>query len=93
MSAATITISNARKLNKGALIGFFDVQLPSGIKLNGCTLLSKKDGSGRFIGLPSKEFVKSDGTKAYQPVVEIPDREARDKFTSAVLPLAERALS
>ena len=37
------TISNARKLNKGALRGFFDVELPSGMKLNGCTLL-EKDG-------------------------------------------------
>jgi hypothetical protein len=87
------TISNARKLNKGALIGFFDVELPSGLKLNSCTLLSKKDGTGRFIGLPSKEWVKADGTKSYVPIVEIPDREARDKFTAQVLPLAEKALS
>jgi hypothetical protein len=87
-----ITISNARKIGKGALIGFFDVTLPSVMKLNSCTLLSKKDGTGRFIGLPSKEYVKSDGTKAYQPIVEIPDREARDKFNAMVLPAAERAL-
>jgi hypothetical protein len=86
-----ITISNARKINKGALIDFFDVTLPSGIKLNSCTLLSKKDGSGRFIGLPSKEYVKSDGTKIWRPLVEIPDRDARDKFNAAVLPLAEKA--
>jgi len=88
-----ITISNARKIGKGALIGFFDVQLPSGIKLNGCTLLSKKDGSGRFIGLPSREWQKPDGSKSWVPIVEIPDRADRDKFTAAVLPLAERALS
>lgn len=85
-----ITVSNARKLSKGALIGFFDVTLPSGMKLNGCTLL-EKDGR-RWIGLPSKEWVKQDGSKSYVPVVEIPDREARDKFNAAVLPLAERAL-
>lgn len=88
-----ITISNARKIGKCALIGFFDVTLPSGIKLNSCTLLSKKDGTGRFIGLPSKEWVKSDGSKSWVPVVEIPDREARDKFNAMVLPAAERALS
>lgn len=85
-----ITISNQRKLNKGALIGFFDVTLPSGMKLNGCTLL-EKDGR-RWIGLPSKEWTKADGSKGYVPVVEIPDRDARDKFTAVVLPLAERAL-
>jgi hypothetical protein len=85
------TISNARKLNKGALRGFFDVELPSGIKLNGCTLLDK-DGK-RWIGLPSREWQKADGSKSYAPIVEIPDRDARDKFNAAVLPLAERALS
>jgi DNA-binding cell septation regulator SpoVG len=87
----TIVISNARKLNKGAMRGFFDVSLPSGMKLNGLTLL-EKDGK-RWVGFPSREYTKADGTKAYQPIVEIPDREARDKFTAAVLPLAERALS
>jgi hypothetical protein len=89
--AAMITVSNPRKINKGALIGFLDVALPSGMKLNGCTLL-EKDGK-RWIGLPSKEWTKTDGSKSYVPIVEIPDREARDKFNAAVLPAAERALS
>jgi hypothetical protein len=88
-----IAVTNARKIGKGALIGFFEVTLPSSMKLNSCTLLSKKDGTGRFIGLPWREWTKPDGTKAYQPIVEIPDREARDKFNAAVLPAAERALS
>jgi hypothetical protein len=87
----SITISNARKLNKGALIGFFDVALPSGMKLNGCTLLEKE--GKRWIGLPSREWIKPDGSKSYVPIVEIPDREARDKFNAMVLPAAERALS
>jgi hypothetical protein len=87
----SITISNARKLNKGALIGFFDVELRSGLKLNSCTLPSK-DGK-KWIGLPSREWQKPDGTKSYVPIVEILDRDARDKFAAAVLPLAERALS
>jgi hypothetical protein len=85
-----ITVVNPRKLNKGALIGFFDVTLPSGIKLNGCTLL-KKDGK-RWIGLPSREWAKPDGSKSYVPIVEIPDRSDRNRFNAAVLPLAERTL-
>lgn len=88
----SVIISNARKVTKGSLLGFFDVELPSGLKLNGCTLLEKKDGSGRFVGLPSKEWMKADGTKSYQPVVEFVDREARDKFMALVLPAAEKAL-
>ena len=85
-----ITITNARKIGKGALIGFFDVTLASGMKLNSCTLLSKN--GKKWIGLPSREYAKTDGTKAYQPLVEIPDREARDKFNAAVLPFAAKAL-
>jgi hypothetical protein len=85
-----ITITNARKLSNGALIGFFDVELPSGVKINGCTLLEKDDK--RWIGLPSKEWVKGDGTKSYLPIVEIPDRADRDKFAALVLPEAEKAL-
>jgi DNA-binding cell septation regulator SpoVG len=87
----TISITNARKVTKGSLLGFFDVTLDSGLKLNSCSLIEKADGK-RFVGLPSKEFVKADGTKSYTPVVEIPDRDARQKFQDAVLPLAERAL-
>jgi hypothetical protein len=86
----TIAVTNARKLNKNSLRGFFDVELPSGMKLNGCTLL-EKDGK-RWIGLPSREWQKTDGSKSYVPIVEIPDRDARDKFNAAVLPLAEKAL-
>jgi hypothetical protein len=87
----SVTVSGARKIGKGALIGFFDVTLPSGMKLNSCQLL-EKDGK-RWIGMPSREWVKADGTKAYVPLVEIPDRSDRDKFAALVLPAAERALS
>jgi hypothetical protein len=86
----TILVTNVRKLSKGSLRGFFDLELPSGIKLNGCQLF-EKDGR-RWIGLPSKEWVKPDGSKSWVPIVEIPDRADRDKFNAAVLPLAERAL-
>jgi hypothetical protein len=87
----TILVTNARKLSKGALIGFLDVELPSGLKLNRCTLLEK--GGKRWIGLPSKEWTKADGSKSYVPIVEIADRDARNKFNAAVLPLATEALS
>jgi hypothetical protein len=86
----TITIRNARPLVKNTLRGFFDVELPSGLKLNGCTL-HQKDGRC-WIGLPSREWTRPDGAKSYVPIVEIPDRDARDKFNGAVVPLAERAL-
>jgi hypothetical protein len=92
----TISITNARRVTKGSLLGFFDVTLDSGLKLNGCQLFEKTGDDGalkRWVGLPSREWVKADGSKSYVPIVEIPAREARDKFNAAVLPLAERALS
>ena len=87
----TIIISNTKKIVKNTLRGFFDVVLPSGMKLNGC-MLHEKDGR-KWIALPSREYVKPDGTKTWTPVVEIPDRGDRDKFNEALLPLVERALS
>jgi hypothetical protein len=87
----SFTVSNAKRVSKGSLRGFFDLEMPSGLTIRGA-MLFEKDGR-RWIGLPSREWIKPDGTKAYQPIVEIPDREARDKFNAAVLPLAERALS
>jgi hypothetical protein len=59
------------------------------MKLNSCALL-EKDGK-RWIGLPSKEWQKPDGTKSWVPIAEIPDREARDKFQAAALPIVEKA--
>jgi hypothetical protein len=91
-----ITISNPRRVTKGSLLGFFDVTLDSGLKLNGCQLFEKAGDDGalkRWVGLPSREWTKPDGSKSYVPIVEIPDRDARQKFNAAVLPLAERALS
>jgi hypothetical protein len=86
-----ITISNPKPLIKNTLRGFFDVTLDSGLKINGCTL--HVNGDARWVGLPAREWAKGDGSKSWTPIVEIPDRDARDKFTAMVLPAAERALS
>ena len=46
----------------------------------------------RWVGFPSKEWTKQDGTKAYSPLIEFSSPEVRDRFQRAVLPLAEEAL-
>jgi hypothetical protein len=88
MSAFKIT--NARRLDKGALVGAFDLELPSGLKILG-VMLFERDGK-RGVGFPSKPFVKTDGTKTYAKLLEFANREAADRFKAAVLPLAEGAL-
>ena len=54
-------------------------------------MLFEKNGK-RWVGFPSKEWVKQDGTKHYFPLIEFADRSIADKFQAAVLPLAEEAL-
>ena len=57
------TVSNAKVLRKNTLIGCFDLQMPSGLIVRGA-MLFEKNGK-RWIGFPSREWVKSDGTKSY----------------------------
>jgi hypothetical protein len=83
-------VTNARRIDKGTLIGAFDIELPSGLKING-VMLFQKDGR-RWVGFPAKPFVKPDGTKSYAQLLEFSSREIADKFQAAVLPLAEGAL-
>ncbi|MGO9428339.1 hypothetical protein [Rhodoblastus sp.] len=84
------TITNAKSIRKNSLIGSFDLQMPSGLIVRGA-MLFEKNGK-HWIGFPSKEFVKRDGTKSYSPILEFVDRATSDKFQAAVLPLAEQAL-
>lgn len=84
------TIIGAKQLRKNSLLGFFDLEMPSGLIVRGA-MLFEKNGK-RWVGFPSKEWTKPDGTKGYSLLLEFADRAIADKFQAAVLPLAERAL-
>jgi hypothetical protein len=77
-------VTNPRRIDSGSLVGSFTIELPSGIIIHDAKLFEK--GTSRWIGLPSREYTKNDGTKGYFPVVEFRDRETSDKFKDAVLP-------
>jgi hypothetical protein len=83
-------ISNPKLLRKNTLIGSFDLTMPSGLVVRGAMLFEKS--GKRWVGFPSKEWTKSDGTKSYFPLLEFASREVSDRFQSAVLPVAEKAL-
>jgi hypothetical protein len=83
-------ISNAKRINKNTLIGVFDLEMPSGLIIRGAMLFSKN--SKKWVGFPSKEWVKSDGSKSYSPLLEFSSREISDRFQQQVLPIAEAAL-
>jgi hypothetical protein len=68
---------------KNTLMGFIDIEAPSGLIIHGCTL-HQKNGS-RWVGLPSKQFKKDDGSSGWTPVIEFATRDAADRFRDAVL--------
>ena len=84
------TVTNAKILRKGALVGVFTLQTPSGLIVHGA-MLFEKNGK-RWVNFPSKEFTKPDGTKGYLPLLEFADRSIADKFQRQVLPIAEEVL-
>ena len=87
-----LTVSNFRRLDRGALIGVFDVTLIAvGMTIRGAKLFAK-DGR-RWIGMPDREWTTRDGARRFEPVVEIADRGAADRFRDQVLDaLAEAGL-
>jgi hypothetical protein len=86
----TFIVVNPKPMRKGTLLGFFDLEMPSGLIVRGA-MLFEKNGK-RWVGFPSKEWVKADGTKGYMPLLEFADRSIADKFQAQVLPVAEKAL-
>jgi len=88
--------SNFREHVKNTLRGFFDIELPSGLTLKDCSLHEK--GAQRWIGLPGKAQIDSEGRHASDPntgrklyvtVVEIKDRGRRKRFQAAALAVDE----
>jgi len=88
---STFQITNAQRIDAGALTGKFDVNFPSGLIVRGAMLLAKN--GKQWCAFPSKEFVKRDGTKSFSPLIEFTSRDVADKFWAQVMPIAERALA
>jgi hypothetical protein len=88
MSAFKIT--NARVINESSLIGAFDLEMPSGLKINGVMLMESH--GKRWIGFPCNEWRAADGCKRYTRLIAFASPEVRDRFHALVLPLAEQAL-
>ena len=80
----SITITNYKPYQKGALAAFFTVTLPSGLLIHNCKLFSKESGN-RWVGLPQEKFTDRNGVEGYRPIVSFSSREACDGFRDAVL--------
>lgn len=68
------TVSNWRDYEKNTLLGFFSLELPSGMVLHGWSFHA--NDKSRWISPPSKEYPKGKWT----PILEIPDEAKRAKF-------------
>jgi hypothetical protein len=79
-----LAIKNLKRLEKNTLRAFFDVELPSGLILCGCTLHEKE--AKRWIGLPAKPYTKDDGSQSWAKIVDFTTRDKAQQFQESVLP-------
>lgn len=77
-------VVNFKEYQKGALQGFFELELPSGLNVRGMTYHVKEDGK-RWVGFPSKPYEDEDGETKYQNLVYIPDDAKWKKFQALAL--------
>jgi hypothetical protein len=78
-------------VRKGALLGFVKVQMPSEMVLNECSILT--GDRGPWASPPSRPQLGRDGLVVkdvngktrYVPLVEFASREARDRWSDAVI--------
>ena len=76
-----ITCLSFKKFEKGALLGFADIELEINkvkIQVSGCTLCQKE--GKKWLNFPSTEYVNKDSEKKYKPIVKIPDKKYYDAF-------------
>jgi hypothetical protein len=78
-----------KPFEKNTLRGFFDLELPSGLILAGCTLHKKDDKY--WVGLPAKPYTAADGTQSWTKIADFRDAKTRNKFQESIAPLARVA--
>jgi hypothetical protein len=77
---------NMRRFEKNTLRAFFDLELPSGMTLRGCTL--HLSHGKHWVGLPGKPYKDQAGKEAWAAIVDFKDKASRDKFQDMALETA-----
>ena len=98
MSATAIAVLNWKPVTAGALLGFCDAQLPSGMILHEIVIMRGKGGEF-WASAPSKPMLDRSGCvmldgagkRRYTPVVSFADNETRKRFSEAVLEALRRS--
>jgi hypothetical protein len=87
----SFTVREFRALSAGALRGFIDVHLPSGMILHGCSIFAKDDRV--WAAPPVKPVVgrdgvvqkNRDGKTRYETTVSFVDRPTQERWSAAVI--------
>ena len=88
---SAVRILEWRPLRKNSLLGFAKVELPSGMVIADVTVLTSERRP--WASPPSKPMISRDGTVMkdpsgkikYTPIIEFVSKEARDRFSRAVV--------
>jgi hypothetical protein len=86
-----MTVKDFKPINAGAMRGFVDVHLPSGMVLHRCTIFAKDEKA--WASPPSKQVIARDGTvqktadgkTRYEPTVSFIDRATQERWSAAVI--------
>jgi hypothetical protein len=74
---------NPRPFVKNTLRGFFDLRLPSGIIVKGCTVHVK--GSHAWVGLPGRSYKDASGIETWANIIEFADKDCSRRFQAIAL--------
>jgi hypothetical protein len=76
-------------MKKNTLLGFVEIETPSGLVINDVAL-HEKNGK-HWLSMPARAYEKN-GEKSWIPYVKFKNRETTDKFQAAALPAVVSAL-
>jgi hypothetical protein len=84
-----------KSLAKGALRGFAHLELPNGLRITDCPVLTSNGKA--WATLPSKpvldrdgKHVEVNGKRQYAPILEWKDRDLSTRFSAAVIELVQQ---
>jgi hypothetical protein len=83
-----ISVSDWKAYQKNTLLGFLPLTLPSRLLLHNCSL--HQENGARWIGLPSRQYTKGDGSTSFMPLIDFTTKEARQRFQTAALEAVDR---
>src|SRR3954469_20830640 len=87
---ACFLASDWRPLDKATLLGAFNLTLPSGLIIKGCTY--HKSHSSYWVGLPSQSHKDKNGDVQWTNILDFASRPARTRFQEQAMAAIEKLL-